>query len=57
MSELPIGTHSAIRLDEIKYRHVMVVLKSFNGNKAKAARALDINRNTLYNILKKHKES
>ena len=50
------GAHqvSDDRLDEIERSHVMEVLERENGNKARAARALGINRRSLYRLLEKY---
>jgi DNA-binding NtrC family response regulator len=42
------------RLDEIERSHVMEVLEREQGNKARAARALGINRRSLYRLLEKY---
>ena len=42
------------RLDEIERSHVIEVLERENGNKARAARALGINRRSLYRLLEKY---
>ncbi len=41
-------------LDEVKKKHVMDILDKCNGNLREAAKRLDINRQTLYNQLKKY---
>ncbi|HEV7225262.1 MAG TPA: sigma-54 dependent transcriptional regulator [Pirellulales bacterium] len=42
------------RLDEIERTHVLDVFEREQGNKARAARALGINRRTLYRLLEKY---
>ena len=41
-------------LDEMKRKHVMDILEQCKGNLREAAKRLDINRQTLYNQLKKY---
>ena len=41
-------------LDEMKRKHVMDILDQCKGNLSEAAKCLDINRQTLYNQLKKY---
>ncbi|MDE6340878.1 MAG: response regulator [Muribaculaceae bacterium] len=43
----------ALTLDEVKLRHIRSVIESCGGNISAASQQLGINRQTLYNILKK----
>jgi len=47
-------TTRQMTLDEIKKKHIIDILNECNGNLTEAAKRLDINRQTLYNQLKKH---
>ncbi|MDE5870545.1 MAG: helix-turn-helix domain-containing protein, partial [Muribaculaceae bacterium] len=42
-----------LTLDEVKMRHVRSVIDSCRGNLSAAAQQLGVNRQTLYNLLKK----
>ena len=42
------------KLEEIERAHVLEVLEREKGNKARAARALGINRRSLYRLLEKY---
>ncbi len=44
-------------LDSLNRAHVMAILKQQNGNKARAARVLGINRRSLYRLLEKYAET
>ena len=44
-------------LDSLNRAHVLAILKQQNGNKARAARVLGINRRSLYRLLDKYAES
>lgn len=44
----------ALTLDEVKLRHIRSVIEACGGNITAASQQLGINRQTLYNILKKH---
>ncbi len=43
-------------LDSLNRAHVLAILKQQNGNKARAARVLGINRRSLYRLLEKYAE-
>jgi transcriptional regulator of acetoin/glycerol metabolism len=43
-------------LDSLNRAHVLAILKQQNGNKARAARVLGINRRSLYRLLEKYCE-
>lgn len=47
------ATHQ-MTLDEVKKKHVIEILEECKGNLSEAAKRLDINRQTLYNQLKKY---
>ncbi|MEZ6134565.1 MAG: sigma-54 dependent transcriptional regulator [Pirellulaceae bacterium] len=47
----------SIDLDALNRAHVLSVLKQHGGNKAKTARALGINRRSLYRLLEKYSDS
>ncbi|MDE7421207.1 MAG: DNA-binding response regulator, partial [Muribaculaceae bacterium] len=42
-----------LTLDEVKMRHIRSVIDSCGGNLSAAAQQLGVNRQTLYNLLKK----
>ncbi|HJT33881.1 MAG TPA: helix-turn-helix domain-containing protein, partial [Pirellulales bacterium] len=42
------------RLEQIERSHVLEILERERGNKARAARALGINRRSLYRLLEKY---
>ena len=44
-------------LDSLNRAHVLAILKQQNGNKARAARVLGINRRSLYRLLEKYGEA
>ncbi len=46
-AEVPT-TDVTMSLEELEHRHILRVLQAFNGNRAAAARALGIDRSTLY---------
>jgi DNA-binding NtrC family response regulator len=50
----PIGEGGTDKLDEIERAHVIEVLQREGGNKARAARALGIDRRSLYRLLEKY---
>ncbi|MDE5586062.1 MAG: response regulator [Muribaculaceae bacterium] len=54
-SELEEAEHERLNLtlDEVKIRHVRCVIDSCGGNLSAAAQQLGVNRQTLYNLLKK----
>lgn len=47
-------TNKQMTLEEMKIHHIMEILNECKGNLAEASRRLDINRQTLYNLLKKY---
>lgn len=53
----PAGELLDTPLDEIEKRHILRVLSHHNGNKTRAAKALEIDTKTLYNKLKSYGSS
>jgi DNA-binding NtrC family response regulator len=51
LSECPIGDDLAA----IQRAHIIEILNRENGNKARAARALGVNRRSFYRLLERHK--
>lgn len=47
------STRLSLTLDEVKMRHIRSVIDSCGGNLSAAAQQLGVNRQTLYNLLKK----
>jgi transcriptional regulator of acetoin/glycerol metabolism len=43
-----------LTLEEMQFRHVVNVLKSVDGNKARAAEVLGVSRATIYSLLARH---
>ena len=54
--QAPANNHAANgdRLDAIERAHIAEVLRRTQGNKARAARALGVNRRSLYRLLEKY---
>lgn len=50
----PFSIDGAIDLATVTRAHVLAVLEKHAGNKARAARALGINRRSLYRLLEKY---
>ncbi len=53
----PFSIGGAIDLATITRAHVLAVLEQHAGNKARAARALGINRRSLYRLLEKYEDA
>jgi transcriptional regulator with PAS, ATPase and Fis domain len=54
---LPACGHANCRLSDMERDHIRRTLETVGGNKAAAARALDVNRKTLYRKLRQHRLS
>jgi DNA-binding NtrC family response regulator len=50
----PSPTAAGDQLADIQRAHIVEVLRRERGNKARTARALGVNRRTLYRLLEKH---
>jgi DNA-binding NtrC family response regulator len=55
LNEDSAGNDALLTLEEVQRRHVLRVLESVGGNKARAAEILDIGRATIYQLLSKMK--
>jgi two-component system response regulator AtoC len=58
LKDLPIGREavggSVESLEELEKRHIEQILKKYGGNISRSARALNIDRATLYNKIRKY---
>ena len=58
LKDLPMGKEAIIStiesLDELEKRHILQILKKYNWNVSRSAKALDVDRVTLYNKIKKY---
>ncbi|HKL66606.1 MAG TPA: sigma 54-interacting transcriptional regulator, partial [Bacteroidales bacterium] len=58
LKDLPMGrevmSSSVESLDELEKKHIMSMLEKYKWNISRAARALDVDRATLYNKIKKY---
>jgi DNA-binding NtrC family response regulator len=58
LKDLPMGKEAIISsiesLDELEKRHIQQILKKYNWNVSRSAKALDVDRVTLYNKIKKY---
>ena len=51
-----IDGEALLTLSEVERRHVLAVLESVDGNRARAAELLDISERNLYRLLKRYAE-
>ncbi len=58
LKDLPMGKEAIIStiesLDELEKRHILQILSKYNWNVSRSAKALDVDRVTLYNKIKKY---
>lgn len=58
LKDLPMGKEAIIStiesLDELEKRHILQILKKYSWNVSRSAKALDVDRVTLYNKIKKY---
>ncbi len=58
LKDLPMGrevmSSSIESLDDLEKKHISSILHKYNWNISRAARALDVDRATLYNKIKKY---
>jgi DNA-binding NtrC family response regulator len=55
LTDVPLGDEDSLSLHELQRRHVLRVLESVGGNKARAAEVLGIGRATIYELLSRMK--
>jgi DNA-binding NtrC family response regulator len=55
LTDAPLGDEDSLSLHELQRRHVLRVLESVGGNKARAAEVLGIGRATIYELLSRMK--
>src|ERR1700733_1509617 len=55
LTDVPLGDEDSLSLPELQRRHVLRVLESVGGNKARAAEVLGIGRATIYELLSRMK--